>query len=249
MKKQLALLVLVALFAGCSSPETPITLTYNPPDGMSFGGYTVSNRVQQAMGNTSVDSTVTFSSHALTANDSGWTLRTVTDSILKGIAGPAVSDQMNQMLIGHEFTQILDRTGHAVAMTGYDLLFTRIDSALGPEQARMVRATMGPELLSKREIKEWNSTIPRFAALGALTPGRWIYDSTSVELPSGAALTYFQATRLLDTLQYNGKLCARVEVAAHTDPAKLAELIKVAPKDICGRIRRRCRKRESELVS
>jgi hypothetical protein len=110
-----------------------------------------------------------------------------------------------------------------------------MEASLPPEQAKMMRAATNPELLAKRELGQWNSTVGRFASIGAMTPGQLLYDTAVVELPSGAPLVYYRAMRLIDTKQDNSKLCARIEVLAHTDPRLLAPMLNLPVADVLAK--------------
>jgi hypothetical protein len=232
--KRLLLLSLLTM-VGCGSSQSPVTLTYNPPDSISYSGEIISSRTQSAGDRSATDTTITFSTHVLTVSDGVARMVTRADSVLKGTGGPRANDLVNQLLVQTTFTQEFDKTGKAVSLTGYEDLFTRMEASLPPEQAKMMRAATNPELLAKRELGQWNSTVGRFASIGAMTPGQLLYDTAVVELPSGAPLVYYRAMRLIDTKQDNSKLCARIEVLAHTDPRLLAPMLNLPVADVLAK--------------
>jgi hypothetical protein len=234
MNRLLSLLVLTLMLVGCGSSQSPVTLTYNPPDSVAYTGETITTRVQTAGDATSTDTTITYSTHVQTARDGGFEMVVRSDSVLKGTGGPHATDAVNQVLIQTTFTEVFDSKGQAVSMTGYDDFYTRLETALGPQQAASLRAVMDPELLAKRELGQWNSTVGRFAALGSMTPGQIVFDTTFMELPSGTNLVYYRATRLVDTTTDESKLCARIEVVSHTDPRLLAAAMQLPASDVLG---------------
>jgi hypothetical protein len=229
--KRLLLLALLTV-VGCGSSQSPVTLTFAPPDSVQFTGEIITSRTQSAGDRSASDTTITFSTHILTNRDGQARMITRADSVLKGTAGPRANDLINQLLVQTEFVQTFDGSGQAVSMTGYEDLFQRMEASLPPEQARAMRMATNPALLSKRELGQWNSTVGKFASLGAMTPGQLAYDTAVVELPSGAPLVYYRSIRLLDTRDDNSKTCARIELLSHTDPRLLATLLNLPVADV-----------------
>jgi len=224
MKRFLSVAVL--LLAGCGdAPEraTALRLTFDPPDSLTYRAEVVSVRMRIFEGDTTVDSSWSATTHTLTADGGGCLIRSHTDSVRVSRDGQPVSDRFVTLFSQGEFVHVIDSSGRAVDVRGYDELFQQLDSLLGPDTAAAVRQNVSPAALREKELRDWNSRLARFGGQD-LYIARPLFDSGSIYLPTGGSVRTFEIAELVDTMRMGTVLCARIRLLAHSDPAQLAEL-------------------------
>ena len=224
--KRLILLALL-LIVGCSqspSPGEAFRLTYNPPDSVDFNVEVVSTTQRIRGADTSVDSSWSMTSHTLVADGSGYKIYSATDTTWFSQNGERLNSPIVALFAAGKFTHLIDSTGKALDVQGYEALFEQLDTLLDPDTATMLRQNVNPAMLKEREMRDWNSRLNRFADQD-LYVGQPIYDTIPVTLPTGAMLRGYEVRELVDTVRLDTTLCARILVASHTDPRKLAEMI------------------------
>ena len=224
-------LLLMAACSGGGSSDVSVNLTFQPPDSLTYHGSVVSERVLIRDADSTIDSTIMFSSHRLVHDGNQWVLTSTTDSIRVLRDGVEKADPLTELYPGVDFVQMIDSTGEAIAMTGFEEVLRRADSALEPGVAKQLRRTLRPDLMERREMNEWNGRVARFANR-EIKVGEIIYDTSSLAMPNGDALTYYRAAKLKETRTIDNQLCALFSVVADSDPNVLAEKLKVSPEEV-----------------
>jgi hypothetical protein len=217
----LALLILT----GCSSEKTPRTFkfTFHPPDSVSFVVELAMARKTTQGDQTSTDSTWTLTFHSQTAEANGYSLNGRTDSVVLFHDGQPINDPVIRLFAGGDVTLVVDSTGMATDVLGYDELMSHLDEMVGPDTAAAVRAIVTPEKLRAQELSTWNmkfaSFIDREMELGKAYP-----DTAYPMFPVEGRLASYGVTELVDTVTIGGRLCGKLRVVSSTDPAELARL-------------------------
>ena len=214
------------LLIGCESgqsPATPYTFSFTPPDSVTFvvelGMQRTTAQGEQQM----IDSTWTLTRHLQRAIENGYEMTGVTDSISMFRNGQVVTDPIVHLFASAEITYLIDSTGLAYEVRGYDEVFAGLDDLVGADTANMIRQMVSPQALTAQELQTWNQKFGGFAGR-QLTLGQPEIDSTFPMLPIEGKVASYGITELVDTVRINSRLCGKIKVASSTDPAQLAEL-------------------------
>lgn len=228
-------IALLLVLAGCSGSDQgaeTIRFTYNPPDSLSFEGRVLSERIRSYQGTSSVDTTRVFNHHTLSHTDTGYEYTTVTDSTLMSRNGVAMGDPFAGLFNKITVVHVIDSSGQAVAVKGYEDINNLIDEQFAPDVAAGLHEVISPEMLSGGELDEWNSSVGQIAGL-ELAPGEPVLSSDDIALPTGMKLSLFKAIELVDTSTIDSVPCARVRIIVHSNPGDLAEMLGQSKESIC----------------
>ena len=214
------------IFIGCSSGEPPselITLTFKPPASSSFVVELAMLRETTRGDQYNKDSTWTRTAHTQVATGDGYELGGMTDSITMFHNGAQMTDPIVQLFSRADITYLIDTSGQAVDVRGYEEVFASLDTLVGPDTVAAVLQMINPQKLKAQEVNTWNSKFAAYAGRG-LKLGEPETDTTLLNLPIEGQVVSYAVTEIIDTVRLNSNKCARLRVAVASDPAELARL-------------------------
>ena len=232
MTRRLLCLLLLGL-CGCSSEKPPSSFkfTFNPPDSTSFVVELAMARKTTQGDQTMTDSTWTLTYHSQKVDPVGYLLKGRTDSVVLYHDGQPVDDPVIRLFAGGDITLVIDSSGMARDVRGYDELMNRLDVLVGPDTAAAIREMVSSEGLKQEEVNTWNSKFASFINREMILWQAYP-DTTYPIFPVEGRLASFSIAELVDTLTVNGHLCGKLRVVSSTSPAELAKLADRTDKEI-----------------
>lgn len=233
MKRVLLIIALMA--AGCGNSATPgkgFLLTFAPPDSINYHAEVLSVRARVIGTDTvAVDTSWSTTTHDMEKTPEGYVVHSRTDSMWVKRDGKIINDPIVNLFSTGKFTHLINPDGQVRDIQGYDELFQKLDTILGPETAAGVRKNINPANLRERDMEEWNNRMGRYAGHEMFLNNPH-YDTTAIQVPTGGSLTAFEVSELQDTVRIDTALCAVIRVSMHTDPRQLANLVGSSPSDM-----------------
>lgn len=229
------LLIAVLLAAGCGNAPSDghkFLLTFAPPDSVTYHAEVMRVSARYVGADTSqVDSSWSQTTHDMEKDAEGWVIHSQTDTMWVSRNGQPVNDPIVTLFASGKFTHLINNNGQIRDIQGYEFLFNKLDTILGPERSAEVRSTINPAQLKSRDMDEWNYRMGRYAG-SELALDDPKYDTVSVPMPTGALLRAFEVSELFDTVRIDTALCAVIRTTSHTDPRELARLVGRDPDDL-----------------
>jgi len=233
MKRVLLVVALIA--AGCgdsSAPGKGFHLTFAPPDSVDYHAEVLSVRARViGADTTTVDTSWSATTHSMQKTPDGYVVHSQTDSMRVCRDGQVIDDPIVTLFAGGKFTHLINPDGQVRDIQGYDELFVKLDTILGPETAAGVRKNINPANLKARDMDEWNNRMGRYAGRDLFLNDPH-YDTSAIQVPTGGSLIAFEVNELQDTVRIDTTLCAVIRVSMHTDPRELAALVGSSSSDM-----------------
>lgn len=219
-----------AMSAGAADTATPTRImSFNPPDSVSFVSDIVTSRARYVDTLPPiVDSTHITTNYLLTHAQNGFLVtgtQVATDYFRNG---ERVENDISRLSTNITVTTELNKNGAAIAVRGYDVLFSRIDSLPDKKTAEALRQVFKPSELAAKDVSEWNSRMSHVIDK-ALKLGITRHDTSSMSVGDGSTLRFFSVTDFADTIRVDGRLSLRVRIASDTDPLGLARNLSISP--------------------
>jgi hypothetical protein len=239
MKKGLFAVIAVAAVSaliGCGGGDTTggtYRFTFQPPDSVTFGVDFSKLRVTSQGDNSMTDSSWTHTEQQITIDSGQYFSKRVTDVMVQYHDGELFEDPILEIFARQPVTYVIDTTGEVRDVRGYEELFARLDSILGPDTAAMLRQMVTPEVLKTQEIDTWNERFVPFVG-AEMAVGKVQVDTSYANLPIEGRLEQFHLTELLDTVRIDDRLCGKISIVSGTDPAALAEMSGRSVEEIAG---------------
>ncbi len=219
-------LMAALLIVGCSTGEQasePITITFGPGDSTNFVVRLAMTREMNQAGVYSKDSTWTRTEHDLVARGNGYELTGMTDSIVMFHNDSAMTDPLVHLFSRANITYVIDSSGEAIDVVGYEEVFRALDTLVGPDTAAAVRQMVSPEVLRGQEISTWNQKFMPYVGL-TLTVGVPQIDSTVINLPIEGQVTMYELVELVGVEDLGSKPGVHLRISNATDPSELARI-------------------------
>ncbi len=212
------------LIVGCDSGPSneAFRFGFNPPEAVSFTVDLTKARSAKMGERESKDSTWMRTGHEQVAVDTVFELTGITDTLAVYHNGEAITDPVVQLFAAAPITYVIDTSGLALAVRGYQEIFDALDSRLDAETAARVRQVVNPEVLANQELTTWNAKFSKFSGREMVLHRREI-DTTFPSMPLEGQIASYRITELIDTLRVDTKLCGKIRIVSSTDPTKLAE--------------------------
>lgn len=231
----LACALMLAACGGEPEVERP-KFTFNPPDPVHFRGRSTTTRVTYKDAELMAKTVnIVESAHEITKTADGWVMRTKPIEMTSTLNGEPVAERLLSALSNIEYVVLIDSVGRAYNVHGYEALDTLIDTLLGPNVTPDIRRQFSTDQFVRRELAEWNGRIANFVGMEVVIDSP-IYNEASFPVPGTNPFPYYLATRITDTTRIDGKLCARIDAVAHSDPVDLSELVNHPLEDLLAQV-------------
>lgn len=226
MKSILLAAGLSCILIACSAVAEPIHFTFNPSDSLSCTGVTVTARTRFVDGTQGpIDSIRVYNQLTFTRADSGYEVLSSPDSITITRNGVRIADLVTGILGRTPITYILDSTGQAKAVRGFERVLDEVSRENGQLSDNMRRA-LNADMLGAGALTEWDSRVGSMIGM-ELRVGETAHSIEEHVTPDGRSLPFYQIMQITDTFQVDGQLCARMFRLADTDFGRLANKLKM----------------------
>jgi len=213
------------LIAGSAVAE-PVHFTFDPADSLTCTGITVTARTRFVDSDQGpIDSIRIYNQMLYTHTDSGYEVLSSPDSITITRNGVRIADLVTSVLGHTPITYVLDSTGQAKSVRGYEKVLDEVLSENSQLSDNMRRA-LNVDMLSAGALTEWDSRVGSMIGM-ELRLGETAHSIEEHVTPDGRSMPFYQIMQITDTFKVDGQLCARMFRLADTDFDRLANNLKM----------------------